>query len=270
MNAIWNGAITFGLVNVPVRLHSATEARDAGLHDVHTADGGRISYQRRCEICGEVVAHKHVGSAFADDEGTTVITKEDFAAIPQEKSREISVVDFVPSHQVDPILFERTYYLEPSGETTKSYVLLRTTLYKNARTAIVRFALRQKTRLAALRVRGNVIVLHTLFRPDEVREPDFPALEENVRISAKQRRLSTSLAKHYSGEFSSAQFTDEYHEQLHTLVDAKRRAIGPFEPEDAFDEADRGGAEVLNLTQALKRSVVRSRAAKRAGRHLNS
>src|SRR5690606_35935916 len=162
MRAIWSGAITFGLVNVPVKLYSATEDHDVELHQVHGRDGGRIRYQRRCDVCGEVVAYEDIDRAYVEDNETVVLTKQDLATIPQERNREISVVEFVPNSQIDPILFERSYYLQPSGKSPKAYVLLRRTLEKTDRTAIVQFALRQKTRLAALRVRGDVLLVQTL------------------------------------------------------------------------------------------------------------
>src|SRR5690554_1953066 len=135
MRAIWSGAITFGLVNVPVKLFSATEDHDVDLHQVHDADGGRIRYQRRCEVCGEVVPYKRIDRAYVDDEQTVVLKKKELEAIPQERDREISVVEFVPSEQIDPMLYERSYYLSPSGKSPKAYVLLRRTLEKTDRTA---------------------------------------------------------------------------------------------------------------------------------------
>ncbi len=248
---------------MPVKLYSATEDHDVDLHQVHDKDGGRIRYQRRCEVCGQTVEYKHIDRAYADDEDTIVLTKQDLASIPQERDRDISVLEFVPSDQVDPILFERTYYLEPSGNTTKAYVLLRRTLEKTDRTAIVQFALRQKTRLAALRVRDDVIVLQTLLWPDEVRQAAFPALEQRVRISAKEMQLSASLVKSYSGDFTPDQFTDEYQAQLRKLIEAKRRAGDSLDTEETFGESEREGAEVIDLMEALKQSVAKSRAAKR-------
>ena len=266
MNAIWNGVVSFGLVHVPVRLHSAAEVRDADLHPVHSTDRGRIRHQRRCEICDEVVTPADIDCVFVDVEGTTVLTKEDLAAIPQEKSREIVVVEFVPGEQIDPLLFERTYYLEPTGKTTKSYVLLRRTLQTSALTAIVKLAIHQRTRLAALRVCGKVIALQTLLRPDEVVDPAFPTLDDDVRISASEQRLSRSLAKIQSHNFDPEQFSGEYQKQLRTLVDAKRRSGDSYNPDDAFGRADHGGTEAVDLSQALKRSVARARAVKRIRR----
>src|SRR6478752_1221625 len=193
MRAIWKGAITFGLVNVPVKLYSATEDHDVGLHQVHDADGGRIRYQRRCEVCGKVVEYEHIDKAYAEGQTTVVLTEDDLKSLPEERSREIEVVEFVPSEQIDPIMLDKSYYLEPDSKSPKAYALLRKTLESTDRTAIVHFALRQKTRLGALRVRGDVLVLQTLLWGDEVREAAFPALDETVRISSKELELSASL-----------------------------------------------------------------------------
>lgn len=265
MRAIWSGAITFGLVNVPVKLYSATEDHDVDLHQVHDADGGRIRYQRRCEVCGEVVPYEHIDRAYADDSDTIVLTKEELASIPQERDREISVVEFVPSEQIDPMLFERSYYLEPTGKSAKAYVLLRRTLEKTDRTAIVQFALRQKTRLAALRVRGEVLLLQTLLWPDEVRQAEFASLEQRVRISAKEMQLSSALVKSFSNDFEPEQFRDEYQGQLRQLIEAKRREGDTLDTEETFGGSEEGpGAEVIDLMEALKQSVQRSRASKKA------
>src|SRR5690606_35811022 len=146
---------------------------------------------------------------------------DELAAIPQDRDREIAVVEFVPSEQIDPLLYDRSYYLEPAGKTSKAYVLLRRTLEETDRTAIVQFALRQKTRLAALRVRGEVLVLQALLWPDEVREPAFAALEQRVRISSKETELSAALVESYSDDFEPDRFDDDYQRQLRKLIEAK-------------------------------------------------
>lgn len=266
MRSIWNGAITFGLVNVPVKLYSAVEDHDVRLHQVHDADGGRIRYQRRCEVCGEIIAYEHIDKAYADDEETVVLTDEDFASLPQERSREISVVEFVPSSQIDPILHERSYYAAPSGKSTKAYVLLRRTLEDTDRTAVVQFALRQKTRLAALRVRGDVLVVQTLLWADEVREAAFPALEDDVRVSQRELELSAALVESFSSDFTPEDFRDEYQEELRKLIEAKLDEGDALDTDATFGDSGSDGdadAEVIDLMEALKQSVQKSREAKK-------
>lgn len=264
MRAIWKGALTFGLVNVPVKVYSATEDHDVSLHQVHNKDGGRIRYQRICEIDGEVVPFADIDKAYDDGEQTVVLTKDDFDALPSEKSREIDVVEFVPSEQVDPLILDKAYYLEPDSTSPKAYVLLRKTLEQTERTAIVRFSLRQKTRLAALRVRGDVLVLQTLLWADEVREASFSSLDESVRISAKELEMSASLVESFAKDFDPEEFTDDYQAELRTLIDAKLEQGDALDTAATFGEQEEAsdGGEVIDLMEALRASVERSRAAR--------
>jgi DNA end-binding protein Ku len=190
-----------------------------------------------------------------------VLTDEDLASLPVERSREIEVVEFVPSDQIDPIMLDRAYYLEPDSSSTKAYVLLRRTLEETDRTAIVQFSLRQKSRLAALRVRGDVLMLQTLLWDDEVREASFPALEEKVRISAKEKQMSAALVDSFSTDFDPENFTDEYQVQLRTLIDAKIEKGDTLDTEETFGkgEEDEDGDNVLDLMEALRRSVEKNR-----------
>ncbi|WP_308493665.1 non-homologous end joining protein Ku [Microbacterium terrisoli] len=265
MRAIWKGALTFGLVNVPVKVYAATEDHDVSLHQVHAADGGRIRYQRICELDGEVVPYADIDRAYDDGERTVVLTKEDFAALPAERSREIEVVEFVPSDQLDPLLFESSYFLEPDGTSPKAYALLRETLQRTDRTAIVRFSLRQKTRLAALRVRGDVLTLQTMRWADEIRDAAFPALDEPVKISDKELELSAALVEGFAADFDPAAFTDEYQAELRTLIDAKLAKGDTLDTAETFGEREEEtGGEVIDLMEALRASVERSRKARAA------
>ncbi|GAA4265293.1 Ku protein [Frondihabitans peucedani] len=265
MRSIWRGAITFGLVNVPVKVYSATEDHDISLHQVHDKDGGRIRYQRRCEVCGKVVDYEHIDKAYDDGDRTVVLTADDLKSLPEEKSREIDVLEFVPSDQLDPIMFDRSYFLEPDGSSPKAYVLLRRTLEETDRTAIVHFSLRQKTRLGALRVRGKVLMLQSLLWDDEVREADFPALSKSTRISDKELDLSASLVDNLSDDFEPADFSDDYQRELQQLIDAKLKEGESIDTEATFgeseedDEKDDDGGEVIDLMSALRASVEKNR-----------
>ncbi|MDR7085432.1 DNA end-binding protein Ku [Aeromicrobium panaciterrae] len=267
MRSIWKGAISFGLVNVPIKLYSATESHDVSLHQVHNKDGGRIRYQRRCEVCEKVVAYEDIDKAYDDGSRTVVLTDEDFQSLPAEYTREIEVLEFVPDDQIDPIRYDRSYFLEPEDQALKPYVLLRKALEDSDRTAIVTFAMRQKTRLAALRVRDGVLILQTMLWDDEVREVDFPILEETVRISAKERDMAAQLVDSLAADFQSSDFKDDYQEQLRTLVEAKLESGDSIDTEATFgekpeEEAD--GGEVVDLMEALKRSVERKKETKKA------
>jgi DNA end-binding protein Ku len=264
MRALWKGAITFGLVNVPIKLYAATEDHDVSLHQVHDADGGRIRYQRRCEVCGKVVEYSHIDKAYAEGKTTVVLTEEDLKALPEERSKEIEVVEFVPSEQIDPIMFDRSYFMEPDKAAVKAYTLLRRALEETDRTAIAQFSLRQKTRLAALRSRGKVLMLQSLLWDDEVREADFPSVKEDVRVSSQELKMASSLIDNMAAEFTPDKFSDEYQDQLRQLIAAKLEKGDALDTAATFgaegeEEAERG--EVVDLMEALRRSVEQNRAA---------
>lgn len=263
MRSIWKGSISFGLVSVPVKVYSATESHDVSLHQVHNKDGGRIRYQRKCEICDEVVAYGDIDKAYDNGEQTVVLTEEDLASLPAERNHEIEVVEFVPASQIDLLRLDRSYYLEPEAKTLKQYTLLRRALEDSDRTAVVRFALRQKTRLAALRVRDDVLLLQTLLWDDEVREPAFDVLKETPRISQKERDMAAQLVDSLAGDFDSSAFTDEYQEQLRTLVEAKLEQGDALDTDATFGKTDDDGedADVVDLMEALKRSIDQKKAA---------
>lgn len=268
MRSIWRGAITFGLVNVPVKLYAATEDHDLSMHQVHNEDGGRIRYQRRCEICGRVVEFQDIDKAYDAGDRTVVLTPEDLKSLPVEQSREIDVVEFVPAEQVDTIRLDRSYYLEPDGKSPRSYVLMRHVLEETDRVAIVQFTLRQKTRLGVLRVHGNVLLLQSLLWDDEVREAKFPALDADVRMQKKELDMAHSLVSSFESDFSPADFTDEYQAQLRKLVDAKLEQGESVDTAATFGEQpdDAGDGEVIDLMEALKRSVEANRAKSTAAR----
>jgi DNA end-binding protein Ku len=260
MRAIWKGAIAFGLVNVPVKVYSATEDHDISLHQVHNADGGRIRYQRRCEVCSKIIDYEDIDKAYEDDGRTVVLTRDELKSIPAENSHEIEVVQFVPVDQLDPMMFEKSYYLEPDSKSPKAYVLLRRALEDTDRVAIVQFALRDKTRLGALRIRDEVLVLQSLLWADEVRAASFPALETSVRISAQEREMSAALVDSMASDFEPDQFTDEYQEQLRQLIEAKLDKGESLDTEETFGApAEAGEGEVIDLMEALKRSIEKKR-----------
>lgn len=261
MRAIWKGSIAFGLVNVPVKLYSATEDHDVGLHQVHNKDGGRIRYQRKCEICSDVVAFEDIDKAYEEEGRTVVLTSAELKSLPEENSREIEVVEFIPAEQLDPIMYERSYFLEPDSKSPKAYMLLRRTLEDTDRVAIVQYALRQKTRLGALRVRGDVLLLQALLWGDEVREADFPSLETDIAITDKELEMSSALVDSMAHDFDPEQYTDNYQVQLRQLIDAKIEKGDSLDTEATFGApAGEGeGGEVIDLMEALKRSLEKKR-----------
>jgi len=264
MRSIWKGSLSFGLVNVPVKVYSATEDHDVKFHQVHAKDNGRIRYKRVCEVCGEVVDYRDIARAYESDNGQTVIiTDEDLATLPEEKSREIDVLEFVPASEIDPLMYDRSYYLEPDSKSTKSYVLLAKTLANTDRVAIVHFALRNKTRLAALRVKDfskrDVMVVHTLLWPDEIRDPDFPSLDTKVEIKPAELKMAEQVVDSMADDFNPDQFRDDYQQQLHELIEAKLEGGEAFPTEEQPKELDVTD-DVSDLLAKLEASVRNRRA----------
>ncbi|GAY14503.1 Ku protein [Mycobacterium sp. shizuoka-1] len=263
MRSIWKGSIAFGLVNVPVKVYSATEDHDLKFHQVHAKDNGRIRYKRVCEVCGEVVEFRDIAKAYESDDGqTVVITDDDIATLPEERSHEIEVVQFVPASEIDPLMYDRSYFLEPDGKSSKSYVLLAKTLADTDRVAIVHFALRNKTRLAALRVKDfskrDVMVVHTLLWPDEIRDPDFPVLDKEVEIKPAELKMAGQVVDSMADDFHPEQFHDTYQEQLRELVEAKLEGGEAFTTEEQPAELDQT-EDVSDLLAKLEASVKRRR-----------
>lgn len=266
MRAVWTGSVTFGLVNVPVKAYGATEDHDLSFHQVHDKDGGRIRYERRCEVCGEKVEYKHIDKAFEEDGDTVVLTDEDLDSLPEADNDEIEVVQFVPADQIDPLMLEKSYYLAPEGKTPKSYLLLRQTLLDSELIAVVRFALRQKTRLGVLRVVNKVIVLQGLMWADEVRELDFDdefkGTKSRAKIGEKELKLSKQLVESYASDFTPEEFEDDYQAELRKLIDAKFEQGETLDTEATFGSdgsEDGSGSEdddnVVDLMSALKASL---------------
>jgi DNA end-binding protein Ku len=253
--------VSFGLVNVPVRLFAATEENDIRFHQVHREDGGRIRYKRTCSICNEEVAFEEIAKGYETSDGQLVIlTDEDLDQLPVATSHEIDVVEFVPSNQVDPILFAKTYYLEPDAKAAKPYALLREALIETERMAIVKVALRQKETLAVLRVRDRAILLQTMLWPDEIRKPDFAVLDTEVELRPQELKMAASLVESMAADFEPEGFTDSYREAVIELIDAKLER-GESAQLPATDKKAKAGktGEVVDLLTALQRSVDRAR-----------
>ncbi|MDI9924627.1 Ku protein [Rhodococcus sp. IEGM 1341] len=257
MRSIWKGSIAFGLVNVPVKVYSATEQHDIRFHQVHAKDGGRIKYDRICQECGKSVQFADIDKAYDSPDGERVIlTDEDFDKLPAAEKHEIPVLEFVPTEQIDPILYDKSYFLEPDSASPKAYVLLRETLEETERTALVHFTLRQKTRLAALRVRDDVLVIQTLLWPDEVRAAEFPSLEDAPSARPQEVKMATSLVESMSSEFDPTEYTDDYQTELRKLIDETLANGGEKVIHTETEKDDDGeDAEVVDLVAALQRSV---------------
>lgn len=258
MRAIWKGAVSFGLVSVPVKLYAATESKDISFRQVHAKDGGRIKYQRVCSIDGEEVAYADIAKGYETEDGEMVIlTDDDMAQLPASSSREISVEKFVPSEQIDPMLFEKSYYLEPEKTGAKPYALLLKALEEADRMALVTVSLRNRMSLAVLRVRDDVIVMQTMMWPDEVRSADFASVDTSEAKPAEVK-MAKMLVETLAGDFEPDEYEDDYREAVETLVKAK---IEGGEVKAAPKERKSGG-EVVDLLAALQRSVEAAKSAR--------
>lgn len=261
MRAIWKGAVSFGLVTIPVRLYSATEDRDVSFHQVHAADGGRIRYRRVCTTCGEEVAYADLAKGFELPTGETVmLTDEDLADLPLPSAKVVELLAFVPADQLDALAFARGYHLEPEAAGLKPYVLLRRALAASGRVGLVKVAIRTKEALAVLRPRGDGLVLQTMVWPDEVREPEFDVLDQQVTVGDAEVAVAEALIDAMSGDFDPSQYSDSYREAVLAVIDAKTTGTRPV----AAEQAEEPG-EVVDLVSALRASVEAARAA-RGGR----
>ncbi len=260
MRAIWKGAVSFGLVNVPVRLYSATENHDVQFRQVHRTDGGRIRYRRVCSIDGEQVSYDDIAKGYETEDGDMVVlTDEDLAGLPVSTTKEIAVDRFVPADQIDDMYFDKSYYLEPAKDAVKPYVLLREALIGSDRVALVTVSIRTRMTVAVLRVRGDVIVLHTLLWPDEIREPDFGVLTDEVpEVKPAEREMARMLVDQMVGDFDPGSYEDDYEVAVRRLVQAK---LDGDEVVAAQDTAEEGG-QVVDLLAALQRSVDRAKVAR--------
>ncbi|GAA1735859.1 Ku protein [Nonomuraea bangladeshensis] len=251
MRSIWKGAISFGLVTIPVKLYSATEQKDVSFHQVHREDGGRIRYKRVCQLDGEEIPYADIAKGYELATGEMVVlTDEDFEDLPLTTSRRIDVLQFTPAEQIDPIYFAKSYYLEPDAQGAKPYVLLRDALESSGQVAVVKVALRQRESLATLRVRDGVFVLETMLWPDEIRAPDFEFLEEDIEVRAQELKMAESLISTMESDFDPGEYHDTYREALQHVIEAK---VEGKEVVPAAEEEEAGPA--VDLMAALRASV---------------
>jgi len=253
MRSMWKGAVSFGLVMIPVKLYAATETRDIAFRQVHREDGGRIRFRRFCTIDEQEVPYEDIAKGYELPDGEMVVlTDEDMAELPLPTTRNVEVVQFCPADQLDPILFNRSYYVEPEAAGTRAYCLLRDALEESGKIAIAQVALRQRESLAILRVRDGVLVLETLLWPDEVRVPDFGFLGEDIDVRPQELRMASSLIDSMTVDFDPDEYHDSYREAVQELVAAKTEGREVFQPETTATDT----GEVSSLADALRASLA--------------
>ncbi|MEV6114763.1 Ku protein [Streptomyces sp. NPDC052109] len=260
MRSIWNGAISFGLVSIPIKLVNATESHAISFRQIHTEDNGRIRYRKVCELDDREVSQDEIGKGYEDADGTIIpITDDDLSHLPIPTARTIEIVAFVPADRIDPLQMGAAYYLAASGApAAKPYTLLREALKRSKKVAIAKYALRGRERLGMLRVVGDAIAMHGLLWPDEVRAPEGVAPDAAVTIRDKELDLADALMDTL-GEVDLEDLHDEYREALEEVIAAK--ATGEAPPEAP---APATGGTVLDLMAALESSVRAARESREA------
>jgi DNA end-binding protein Ku len=261
MKTIWKGAISFGLVTIPVKLYGATEEKTLRFNQLHEQDGGRIRYKRVCSVDGEEVPYNEIvkGYEYEKDHYVT-LTDEELDALPVPTARAIEIERFVDSEQIDPIYFQRSYYLVPDGTGAKAYHLLREAMSDEDKVAVAKIAFRDKEHLATVRLRENVLVLETMFWPDEIRNASFDELDEDVELRPQELKMARSLIDSLTDDFEPKDFHDEYRAALEDLISKKVRGeevtyAEPAEP-----------SKVVDLMDALRASVEAAQASKPSAR----
>lgn len=252
MRSIWNGAISFGLVSIPIKLVNATENHSIHFRQIHLADGGRIRYRKVCELDEEEVGGGDIGKAYEDADGTMIpITDEDLAQLPLPTAKTIEIVAFVPADQIDPLQMDAAYYLSANGvPAAKPYTLLREALKRSNKVAVAKYALRGRERLGMLRVVDDVIAMHGLLWPDEIRAPEGVAPDGDVTVRDAELDLADALMDTL-GEVDMDSLHDDYREAVEELIAAKAsgESVRPAQSEDD------GGGKVIDLIAALENSV---------------
>jgi DNA end-binding protein Ku len=259
--AIWSGYINFGLVSVPVGLYSATEEHELDFHQFQRGTSDRIRYKRVNERTGREVDYDKIVKGHDVGGGEYVIVeREELEDIAPGKSRSLEISDFVDLDDIDPIHFQKSYYLAPSdSENASSYALLRDALAKTNRAGIATFVMRSKEYLATIRADGKVLVLETMFFADEIRDPAKEVGDLPAKTSGKQLKMATDLIEAMSGEWRPKDYKDSYTERVKKLVESKRKG-----KEVVFTEEEPEATPSADLVSALRASVEAARA-RRAG-----
>jgi DNA end-binding protein Ku len=247
---MWKGAISFGLVSIPIRVFPATEEKGLRFNQLHDKDNGRIKYKRVCAVCGEEVPFEHIVKGYEYEKDRYVVLSDgDLDAVPVDSSRAIDILQFVELEEIDPIYFQKTYYLVPEDTGVKAYKLLREAMSEDGKVGIAKVAFRDKEHLAALRFSGDVFVLETMYWPDEIRTAEFEELDKNVKIRPQEVQMARTLIDNLTEDWDPTRFQDEYRTGLLEVVEKKIAGEEITIPEDAEPE------QVVDLMEALKASV---------------
>jgi DNA end-binding protein Ku len=251
MRTIWKGAISFGLVSIPIKLFPATEQKDVKFRYLHKTCQAPLRYQRVCTVCGKEVSQDDIVRGYEYESGRyVIINEEDLEKIPDERSRTVDIIDFVSLEEIDPVYFDKTYYLAPGEAGEKAYALLRRAMAETGKIAVAKVVIRNKESLAVIRGYQNLVVMETIFYPDEIRDPALlPGFDREVKLHDNEMKMARELIENLATTFNAEKYDDEYRKKLMELIRAKIEGEQIAIP----DVAEKG--KVVDLMEALKASV---------------
>jgi DNA end-binding protein Ku len=249
---IWKGAITFGLVTIPVKVYTATDEKSFKFNQLHEKDQGRIKMKRTCSVCGDEVPYDEIVKGYEYEKDHYVVLTDEEVQRGLASSRSIDILKFVPAEEIDAIYWKNPYYLVPEQTGAKAYALLRKALGDEGYVALAKVSFRDKEHLATLRLRDNVFVLETMYWPDEIRAADFEELNVDAEVRPQELKMAQSLIANMTDHFDPDEFHDEYREKLEQVVEAK------IEGKEIAIVEETGTATVVDLMEALKASVEQS------------
>ena len=253
MHTMWKGSISFGLVNIPIKMHAATEDKDIRFRNIHKECKSPIKYDKVCPNCNKEITQDDIVRGYEYEPGMfVIITDEDLEPLRQSKGRAIEILDFVKLEEIDPIYFIKSYYLSPQDTGEKAYNLLREAMNQSGRIAVAKITIRDKQSLAAVRVYQNLLVMETIFYPDEVRDiaqvPNVPA-SGTVEVDEKELSMANQLIENLTTAFDPTKYTDEYRKELMELINKKIEGDETVQPQAAPQR------NVIDLMQALQESL---------------
>ncbi|QAY68154.1 Ku protein [Paenibacillus protaetiae] len=257
MHTVWKGAISFGLVHVPVKMFSATEDKDISLRMLHRPCGSPISYVKRCPSCDTEAEWDDIVKGYEYDKGRFVVfEKDELEQLAGEKSRMLQIIDFVDLKEIDPIYFQKTYYLSPDQAGGNAYNLLMQAMLESGKIGIAKISIRSKSSLAAIRVMGNCLAMETIFYPDEIRPvSQVPGLPEAVNVNDKELTMAKLLIEQLSTPFEPTKYTDDYRVNLMEMINSK------IAGEEIRVAPEQEQANVIDLMAALQASLETSKVA---------
>lgn len=257
MHTMWKGSISFGLVNIPIKLHTATEDKDIKLRTLHNKCHAPIKYEKICSVCEEEVKPEDIVKAYEYTKGKfVVLDHDDLEKLRKEnEDKAVEIIDFVKMEQIDPIYFDRSYYMSPNEGGGKAYSLLRKALQETGKVGLAKIIIRSKEQMAVIRVYENTLVMETIHYPDEVRNAsDVPSVPSEDKVTKKELDTAMMLIDQLTTDFTPEKYTDEYRTSLLELIESKR-----MEKETVTPAAKEAPTNVTDLMAALQASIDRTR-----------